>query len=389
MTPFKKRFQTHWNGLSAQKRNRAILVVILLCVVLMWTVFSPKNKVTPALPSQPPKITLANDTIPIEDLWLYRSEQKLDDNARALENLQTQMAELKSLGQAQTNESVDALKIQVDGLKQLLEEQSLGRLHDMQDIRQPDFEQGVHLSPGNLMTEPRILTQSFSLSQSQTDTKTSKEYIPVGSFAKAILLNGLDASTATTASSNPLPVLMRLTSDAILPRQFKGEMKTCHVIAGAYGELSTTRVMMRLETITCTDTKGNIFESPIEGYVTGDDGRVGVLGTLRDDTNPLLAKSFAAGLLGGIGQGIADSTGTTSTSALGTVQTYDTDEIFKLGLGEGASSALDRLAQYYIDRAEQIYPVIQVAPGRIITLVVSGSQGLLLTKTTLSEGEKK
>ena len=35
----------------------------------------------------------------------------------------------------------------------------------------------------------------------------------------------------------------------------------------------------------------------------------------------------------------------------------------------GASSALDRLSQYYIDRAEQLQPVIQVAAGQVVDIV--------------------
>ncbi len=389
MIKLKQPLKTHWNGLSAQKRNRTILLSSLVCIVVGWVLLNPKKDNKPVQLNEKPTITLASDTVPIEDLWFYRSEQQLNENTRVLENLQTDFAQLKS---KQTHEStqtnVDALQAQINLLKEAWEEQQLQQTQSPHpQYGAPDFE---HPGQGSSswLTEPRIIHQSFVLSQPHVQSKTPNDYIPIGSFAQAILLNGLDASTATTASSNPLPVLMRLTSDAILPRQFKGKMKTCHVIAGAYGELSTTRVMMRLETITCTDKAGNIFESIIEGYITGDDGRVGVLGTLRDDTNPLLAKSFAAGLLGGIGQGIADSTGTTSTSALGTVQTYDTDEIFKMGLGEGASTALDRLAQYYIDRAEQIYPVIQVAPGRKITLVISGSQGLTLSTSHLEEQNK-
>ena len=36
----------------------------------------------------------------------------------------------------------------------------------------------------------------------------------------------------------------------------------------------------------------------------------------------------------------------------------------------GTSSALDRIAQFYIDMAEDMYPVIEVNAGRKITFIV-------------------
>lgn len=375
-----KRF---WNALPAQQRNMKLIagVIALLVIGFMFS-RTDSSHIEPNEDSEAPSVSTVDDAINIQDAWLYRSQSKLEEQDQLLSRLQIELEQMQVVkdGQNEVDELED-LKAQLQSLSEKVLQQQLS-----EQVPLPDFPSGVVNAP-LVPIEPKIVSQSFVLEKSSLST-TADDYIPLGSFAEAILLNGLDASTATSASSNPLPVLMRLTSDAILPRQFKGQMRTCHVVAGAYGELSTTRVMMRLETITCTDKQGAIFESQIEGYVTGDDGRVGVLGTLRDDTGPLLTKSFAAGVLGGMGQGIADSTGSTSTSALGTVTTYNTNEIFKLGLGEGASSALDRLAQYYIERAEQIYPVIQVAPGRKITLVISGSKGLIRTNTTLKEAEE-
>lgn len=373
-------FKKFWNALPAQQRNMKLIVGVIALLVIGFMFLrtdSPHSESNED--SKAPSVSTVDDAINIQDAWLYRSQSKLEKQDQLLSRLQIQLEQMQVEKDVQNEvDELEDLKTQLQILSEQVLQQQLS-----EQVPLPDFNPGAVNAP-LAPIEPKIVSQSFVLEKSSIST-TVDDYIPLGSFAEAILLNGLDASTATSASSNPLPVLMRLTSDAVLPRQFKGQMRTCHVVAGAYGELSTTRVMMRLETITCTDLKGGIFESQIEGYVTGDDGRVGVLGTLRDDTGPLLTKSFAAGVLGGMGQGIADSTGTSSTSALGTVTTYNTNEIFKMGLGEGASSALDRLAQYYIERAEQIYPVIQVAPGRKITLVISGSKGLIRTNNTLKE----
>jgi conjugal transfer pilus assembly protein TraB len=44
-------------------------------------------------------------------------------------------------------------------------------------------------------------------------------------------------------------------------------------------------------------------------------------------------------------------------------------DLFTSGMASGASTALDRLSQYYIDRAEQLQPVIQVAAGQVVDIV--------------------
>lgn len=50
--------------------------------------------------------------------------------------------------------------------------------------------------------------------------------------------------------------------------------------------------------------------------------------------------------------------------------------MMKAGAGEGLSSAFGKLADFYIKRAEQMQPVIQVAAGRAVDIVIT--QGISL-----------
>ena len=43
--------------------------------------------------------------------------------------------------------------------------------------------------------------------------------------------------------------------------------------------------------------------------------------------------------------------------------------MFKQGLGGGASKAADTLSQYWIKRAEQYHPVIDIGAGNLVTVV--------------------
>jgi hypothetical protein len=52
-------------------------------------------------------------------------------------------------------------------------------------------------------------------------------------------------------------------------------------------------------------------------------------------------------------------------------------ETFMSGMAGGATTALDRLSQYYIDRAEQLQPVIQIAAGQVVDIVFTAGTSFL------------
>ena len=76
-------------------------------------------------------------------------------------------------------------------------------------------------------------------------------------------------------------------------------------------------------------------------------------------------------MISGVGQGVAQAfqpqavaTGTGATVANSTLS-----DIGRAGLGAGASSAGQKVADYMIRRAEQYQPVIQLQAGTKVTLV--------------------
>ena len=54
--------------------------------------------------------------------------------------------------------------------------------------------------------------------------RDTRRYIPSGTFARALLLGGLDAPTGGQAQRNPQPVLLRLMDNAVLPNQFRSKV---------------------------------------------------------------------------------------------------------------------------------------------------------------------
>ena len=202
------------------------------------------------------------------------------------------------------------------------------------------------------------------------ETRTVSTFLPV-SFTRGTLLGGLDAPTGGQAQSNPHPVLIRLSDNSVLPNRFRGEYRDCFVVAAGYGDISAERAYLRTESLSCVRADGAALEVKIQGSVYGEDGKVGMRGRLVTKQGQMLANALLAGVVSGIGQGLAISSTSYSTSALGTVATASGTDAFVAGLGTGVGKALDRLAQYYIKLAENTFPVIEVDAGREIDVVIT------------------
>jgi len=203
-----------------------------------------------------------------------------------------------------------------------------------------------------------------------TDARTVSTFLPV-SFTRGTLLGGLDAPTGGQSQSNPHPVLIRLSDNSVLPNRFRGEYRDCFVIAAGYGDISSERAYLRTENLSCVRTDGAALEVRIQGSVYGEDGKVGMRGRLVTKQGQMLANALLAGVVSGIGQGLATSSTSYSTSALGTIATASGADAYRAGLGTGVGRALDRLAQYYIKLAENTFPVIEVDAGREIDVVIT------------------
>ena len=202
------------------------------------------------------------------------------------------------------------------------------------------------------------------------DARTVSTFLPV-SFTRGTLLGGLDAPTGGQSQSNPHPVLIRLLDNSVLPNRFRGEYRDCFVIAAGYGDISSERAYLRTENLSCVRADGAALEVRIQGSVYGEDGKVGMRGRLVTKQGQMLANALLAGVVSGIGQGLATSSTSYSTSALGTIATASGADAYRAGLGTGVGRALDRLAQYYIKLAENTFPVIEVDAGREIDVVIT------------------
>lgn len=208
--------------------------------------------------------------------------------------------------------------------------------------------------------------------------KQGKTYIPSGSFMRVVLLGGLDAPTGGQAQNNPWPVVMRVQDNAFLPNRYRAKVKECHLLGSGYGDISSERAYLRLESFSCVLSNGEVVDTNAKGYIVGEDGKAGMRGRLISKQGQVLANALMTGVIAGIGQGIQQSATTYSTSALGTVGTVEPSKQLQAGIGAGTGKALDRLSQYYITLAEKIFPVIEIDAGRSVEVVLTKGMTLSL-----------
>lgn len=214
--------------------------------------------------------------------------------------------------------------------------------------------------------EPPLLKPplcAYTMSEDKEGLTAVNKRPPANLSVKAILISSLDAVCRLDAQSDPIPVKLRLIDDGHLPEGVTVKLKGCLLGASAYGDISNERVYMRLENLTMVNAKGEAIETEVTGYVSGEDGRFGMRGTVVDRTTKILTNAVGSGILSGIGQTLQAACTRPSKE---TLNTYSIGSEFAQNTSSGASDAFTMLASYYIRRAEQVQPVLQVNAGRIV-----------------------
>jgi conjugal transfer pilus assembly protein TraB len=215
---------------------------------------------------------------------------------------------------------------------------------------------------------------------SGTDTRAETLFVPAGSLLKGVLLTGLDAPTGRSARRDPYPALVRVKHEAILPNRFRADVRECFLVAAGFGDLSAERAYLRGETLSCVRADGGVIEVRIDGYAVGEDGKLGVRGRLVSKQGQVLAGALAAGFLQGFGAAFQQLPVPVLASPGERVpyqQAFSPEALQGAALS-GAGRAMERLAEFYLDMAEEMFPVIEVDAGRPVELVLNRGAALKL-----------
>jgi len=205
------------------------------------------------------------------------------------------------------------------------------------------------------------------------DGKKKRGFYLAPGFMEAMLLTGLKAKTVEGAKDNPEPMVLRIQKPAILPNHVKADLKGCFVIANGYGSLASERVEARLVSLHCVSHEQQaVIDQRIKGFVVDADGTNGLKGIPVTKMGANMARVFAAGFFGGIGEAAQSSATVTSVSPQGTVQTLpDGEDVAMAGLGQGLSDAAADIRRVYLDLVRQSAPVIEIGPTKKVTVMIT------------------
>lgn len=210
----------------------------------------------------------------------------------------------------------------------------------------------------------------------RSDGGSKFPYIPSGSFARALVIEGADANAAVTGNESTVPMQFRLTGKVQMPNDKTFDLTGCFVSTSAYGDVSSERAIVRTRKISCDFSKSNgdainsqhesIIDQDIAGHVSFM-GKNGIKGEVVMRNGKILGWAFGAGFLDGIGEGIKSASST--TVGIGATSSTSGGDVLKSGLGGGGGKAASTLSDYYIKRAEQYHPIIPIGAGNEVTVV--------------------
>jgi len=196
-----------------------------------------------------------------------------------------------------------------------------------------------------------------------------RDTIPANTFVRSVMLSGLDAPTGGLANENPMPVLIEFVDNGNLPNGFRHRAKQCRVTGDGVGNLSDERAYIRLTRMSCVLRTGEIVSVQVKGYVAGPDARNGIRGTVQEKQGAMIARALLAGVFGGLGTSLSQSFTSISTNPNGSVATVDPSKTIQYGLGTGVGNALEKIADWYLKRADELYPIIEVPAGIVVDVV--------------------
>lgn len=385
------------NHIVRRKQNVYLLLVTVgLCSVggvawYMSTTKSAPQKSAKAPPAPPNMTGVVSQTFDkkvsdaaVADIQHTASaaEKKLKNFEQRLEKMETREQDYRAKIEEQENElAILRAKVEAEqetGAPELPAGQPAPAFGAGSSVPPPTtFYPGAGAAPGGQMAPvtqydvtplPRRGLSSFSIDYSGVDDKPSAPqlpYIPSGSFAPAMVIEGADANASVTGNSDPSPMQFRLTGIVRMANDKEYDLTGCMVTAGVYGDISSERGLVRTDRLAC-NKDGKVIDMTFKGHVSFM-GKNGIKGEPVMRNGKIIGWAFASGVVDGIGTGVSKLG--QETPGAGAVSSVSGSSVMNGAIGGGASQVGKTLSDYYIKRAEQYHPVIPIGAGTEVTVV--------------------
>lgn len=209
-------------------------------------------------------------------------------------------------------------------------------------------------------------------------------WLSAGSILTGTLLNGVDAPTSGGQQSKmPMPILIRLKQEALMPNNYTLDIRECFVIGTTIGDLATSRAFIRAETLSCITEDNEAIEVPLTAYAVGRDGKNGINGTLVSKSGDLMGNAMTAGFLSGLSKAASPSAVNVVNTSPGEESLFQSTNWSSMGQSaalNGASTSFDMIAKYYLEMVDASWPVVEVLGGREVDFIVQRGIALKIGK---------
>ena len=196
-----------------------------------------------------------------------------------------------------------------------------------------------------------------------------KHYVPSNTSVQAIVLGGADADASVNGQTkNNGTMLFKFLENGTLPNGQRSRLSGCRVSANTYGDISSERAFATLYRLSCAHPGEPIIDKQVTGWVFFN-GKAGIKGQPLMRDNKVMQWAGFSGALAGVAQAAQYAQTVQQFGAYGASSVVPSGSIAPYAAYGGASKAADTLSQYYVKRAEQYHPVIQVGAGNLVTIV--------------------
>lgn len=368
----------------SKKQKRFFLVVlagffliVAFCVFVSWEKETPAPKPPegvrfdlPSLQTKPENIRIANleqlnDAL-AERLQFMEKEAalRIEQEEREKERMDQ---EKKSLSQ-----EIGTLRKELHSLKHQVDQQPISN----QVSSYPSF--------SNEQVEPKAPRFKEWEAFAGKDEHDLLVEIPAGTVFKALLASAADCSVGIHNPTGPNMMLLRPLSDGRLPRNISVALKGSVIIGNAIGNIANERAYIRMERIVIPNGKSSFLETELSGYVSGEDGKEGLRGIVVDRSGGIVGRAFFSAFLSGVTQTVEATLNNQSLDKLkdkSFKKSLTDGDLYRNSALQGGVTAVDRLTDYFIKRAEQVQPVISINAGRVVDIVFTktvrlGERGL-------------
>ncbi|NBW40041.1 hypothetical protein EBR25_03450 [bacterium] len=355
--------------LKKERKAQVAAVLVGLAAIFMIT-YEPKK------PRPKPNLHRATTQQSSETLGMASANELYDDLQKVvvqrLDVLQESQEQFKTAldntnkrieeNEIRTAEIFETLIKRVESQRAALPEYSQSSATDGKPISDtPLFPEEDILAADSLETFGEVSDGGVVAPPILEDLDPRSAYIAPTDFVRVRLLAGVNAPT----TGAPYPVLMELIGDVQSPDGASLPLGNARILAAAQGSLIDSRALFRLTSLTLRMPDGEVQNLPIDGYMVGEDGILGLPGVPIDPLGKVLASTATTGAVAGLGQATSQAQVTTNNNG----QSYITGDASLFALGQGASQSANVWSQMVRERMQAAIPVVQVYSGREATAI--------------------